>query len=68
MIELRWLVIDKPRLGAISGTMLIHVPRLWKVLQMRQITNPLEIGLHEPIWTEWKDIPVISGKLEETKP
>ena len=28
-----------------------------KVLQYRTRTNPLEEGLHPPIWSGWKDVP-----------
>ena len=31
-----------------------------KVLQFRSVMNPSEIGLQEPIWSEWSDV-----RLEE---
>ncbi len=67
MIELRWLVVDDPiRRGSLLATVLLDDP-LWQVLQMRQMTNPLEIGLQDPVWTEWKDVPVVGGKYQPTE-
>ena len=45
MIELRWLEVITPRTP--------------DRLQFRVMENPLEIGLHPPIYSEWQDIPVV---------
>ena len=54
-MELRWL---KKRI-AINPDELEdqQVIRLGIVLQYRTRTNPLEEGLHPPIWSEWKGVP-----------
>ena len=41
MIELRWLVVR-------------YKPT---ILQFRQMVNVLELGIQEPIWSEWEDVP-----------
>ena len=30
-----------------------------RVLQFRQMTNIEEVGIQEPIWSEWQDVPVV---------
>jgi len=32
------------------------------VLQYRIMTNIQEIGLQEPIWSEWEDVPTVYDK------
>ena len=54
MFELRWLI--RP------VTMKLGAPIPFpnekeKVLQFRQMSNIEEIGIQEPIWTEWEDVP-----------
>ena len=36
----------------------LHPGGVWRVLQYSVMKNPLEFGLHEPIWSEWQDVPV----------
>ncbi len=52
-IELRWYsnesIFVKECVTNIYGSKM--------VLQYRERLNPLEIGLHEPIWSDWKTVP-----------
>jgi len=31
---------------------------VYRVLQYRERVNIMEIGMQEPIWSEWKDVPL----------
>ena len=46
-MELRWFEYEAPD-GCRPAA---------PTLQYRTIINPLELGLREPIWSEWKDVP-----------
>jgi len=35
------------------------------VLQYRQMQNISEIGIQEPIWSEWQDVPTVYGDKDE---
>ena len=57
MIELRWYVkeISEPIAGA-------FVTVEHKILQSRYMANPEEIGLQEPIWSDWVEVPIVYDK------
>ncbi len=60
MIELRWFkpkqyFVQEDVGGELFGEWVDPPP----VLQNRQMQNPEEIGLHEPIWSEWQDVPTV---------
>jgi len=50
MFELRWL---KYKTGFGSNR------KIEKKLQFRVITNPIETGLQEPIWSDWEDVETV---------
>lgn len=56
MIEFRWITWQgkdgMPPGGAIP---VCDYPALWNVLQYRERENMNEIGLQDPIWSEWKN-------------
>lgn len=56
MIELRWCVqqwTEYPELGE-------PIKRQREpVLQFRQMTNIQEIGIQEPIWSDWVEVPTV---------
>ena len=53
MIELRWLVVTDCYPATDGG---IYKLDREKVLQVRHMTD---IGLHEPIWSEWDAVPIV---------
>lgn len=56
MIEIRW----KERAFQVGSDM-VHMER---ILQYRTLQNPLEMGLHAPIYSDWTDVPYIKeGEL-----
>lgn len=64
MIELRFKTKQKTYKEALNpdciGDMRTkEVTQQYKVLQQRLMTNPLEIGIQPPIWTEWNDVPCV---------
>lgn len=61
MIELRWLKRKIKDLHPLTNTW--NNPNIYEtVLQYRTIQNPLEIGLHQPIFPGWKDVPTVEEK------
>lgn len=54
-IQLRW----KKSNGQYSNQSILNIYGDKVILQYREILNPLEIGLHEPIWSDWTDVPFI---------
>ena len=56
MFELRW-VLREIIVGDWGGH---EVAETRKVLQYRQATNVLEIGVQPPIWSEWEDVPTVN--------
>jgi hypothetical protein len=58
MMQIRWLVFQHPN---DIGTQRIRD----KKLQYREVLNPMEIGLQEPIWSEWTDVNVVIEENEK---
>lgn len=53
MLELRWKVENWTEYR--DG---LEIPYTEEpVLQYRKLTNPLELGLNQPIFTDWMDVP-----------
>lgn len=52
MIELRWYCLWGPNSG---------------VLEFRTIVNFQEIGLQDPIWSEWEEVPKHFAELNVKK-
>lgn len=64
MTGLRWFIREVPRPRGIDDGMAFPplsdmIPV--RVLQHRERLNPLEVG-HEPIWSEWTDVPIMWEK------
>lgn len=57
MIEVRWVEKDtEPPFGAVQvPTLSVLQKPVFNVLQYRERENPLEIGLQDAIWSEWKN-------------
>lgn len=51
MLDLRFVerTVPAPEFGENMG-------KTVKILQFRSVMNPTEIGLQEPIWSEWSDV------------
>lgn len=54
MFELRWIRKEEP--APEHGR---NCFRMVKVLQFRQMSNIEEVGIQQPIWTEWEDVPTV---------
>jgi len=52
-IELRWHVDE----SSFENESVKNVFGNKMILQYRERLNPLEIGLHEPIWSDWQAVP-----------
>ena len=39
--------------------------RLVTSLQYRVLLNPLEIGMQDPIWSDWEDVPMVNENETE---
>lgn len=60
MIELRW---HKELAGEyFDGIMKGSKVYKDKALQYRTMANPAEIGVQEPIWSEWEEVPLVWSK------
>ena len=57
MIELRWKIEEWEEYTDMSSHPIKHTEK--PVLQYRTMTNIEEIGLQEPIWSEWTDVPEV---------
>lgn len=53
MFEFRWVVAHWDKYDGASFVPVTEEP----VLQFRQMENPLELGLSEPLWTDWREVP-----------
>lgn len=56
-VQLRWVYWDRssqhpPQFAIPIGHNLMH----YQVLQYRERLNPMEEGLHDPIWSDWKNV------------
>ncbi len=54
MYELRW----KQKLGNPDKGSVMVGDRISQTLQYRVMTNIEEVGIQEPIWSEWENVPV----------
>ena len=55
MFELRWV----RKQGAPSSWWIPlgdYYPPLWQVLEYRHQVNVLELGIQEPIWSDWLEV------------
>lgn len=62
MIELRWVYGNRNMI--VESVQDGRTFEREKVLQYRVITNGEEIGLHEPIYSDWQDVPVVGEKTQ----
>lgn len=35
-----------------------HSSNIWRVLQYSVMDNPHELGIQDPVWSDWIDVPV----------
>ncbi len=56
MIQFRWIIWEPEEGGPPFGAISIGGDQpIFQVLQYRERENILEMGLHQAIWSEWKD-------------
>jgi len=59
MIELRQLEFERMQFDDVGNP--IGYKNLTK-MQYREMQNPIEIGIQDPIWSEWLDVPTVRAE------